>query len=122
MANPYAMIVEDDPQVAELFQRANQDAGYKAEIMENGHKAQANLVFTAPDLVLLNLHLPSLDGGVLLRQIRSQARLIHTRVILITGDPQLADQYKEHADETLVKPIGYEQLRSLAEHLVPISM
>lgn len=122
MANPTAMIVEDDPQVAELFQRALQDAGYTAEIMENGHKAQANLVFTAPDLVLLDLHLPSLDGGVLLRQIRSQARLMHTRVVLITGDPRLAEQHKGHADETLVKPVGYEQVRSLAEHLVPISI
>lgn len=122
MVAPYAMIVEDDPQVAELFQLALRDAGFNAEIMDNGHKAQANLMFTSPDLVLLDLHLPSLDGAVLLRQIRSQLRLVHTRVILITGDTLMADRYAGQADSTLLKPVGYEQLRRVAEELVPISI
>jgi DNA-binding response OmpR family regulator len=122
MVMPYAMIVEDDPQVAELFQLALRDAGYNAEIMDNGHKAQANLMFTSPDLVLLDLHLPSLDGAVLLRQIRSQLRLVHTRVILVSGDSQMAERYAGQADKTLLKPIGYEQVRRAAEELVPISV
>jgi len=122
MGMPYAMVVEDDEQVAGLFQRALQDAGYRAEIMDNGHKAQANLVFTSPDLVLLDLHLPSLDGGILIRQIRKQARLMHTRVVLVTGDDLLAQRYAEYSDATLVKPVGYEQVRRLAEELAPISI
>ncbi len=122
MGTPYAMVVEDDPQVARLFQKALQDAGFKTDIMDNGHKAQANLVFTSPDLVLLDLHLPSLDGGVLLRQIRSQGRLFHTRVLLVTGDELKAEQYSSQVDGTLVKPVGYEQLRRVAEELIPISV
>lgn len=122
MVAPYAMVVEDDPQTAELFRLALRDAGYNAEIMDNGHKAQANLVFTSPDLVLLDLHLPSLDGAVLLRQIRSQLRLVHTRVVLISGDSQMAERYADQADRTLIKPVGYEQLRRVAEELVPISI
>lgn len=122
MATPYAMVVEDDPQVAALFQKALQDAGYQADIMDNGHKAQVNLVFTSPDLVLLDMHLPSLDGAVLLRQIRSQGRLVHTRVVLITGDPPKAQRYSSEVDGTLVKPVGYEQLRRLASELIPISL
>ncbi|MEX2143985.1 MAG: response regulator [Anaerolineales bacterium] len=122
MAIPYAMVVEDDQQIAGLFQKALQDAGYRADIMDNGHKAQANLMFTSPDLVLLDLHLPSLDGGVLIRQIRSQNRLVHTRVVLITGDGSLAQRYAQYSDATLVKPVGYEQVRRLAEELSPISI
>lgn len=122
MVTPYAMVVEDDPQVAELFQLALRDAGFNAEIMDNGHKAQANLMFTIPDLVLLDLHLPNLDGAVLLRQIRSQLRLVHTRVILITGDSQMAGRYAGQVDSMLLKPVGYEQLRRVAEELVPISI
>jgi CheY-like chemotaxis protein len=90
--------------------------------MDNGHKAQANLVFTTPDLVLLDLHLPSLDGGVLLRQIRSQSRLVHTRVVLITGDAPKAERYASEVDGTLIKPVGYEQVRHIAELLIPISI
>lgn len=122
MATPYAMVVEDDPQVAALFQKALQDVGYQADIMDNGHKAQVNLVFTSPDLVLLDMHLPSLDGAVLLRQIRSQGRLVHTRVVLITGDAPKALRYSSEVDGTLVKPVGYEQVRRLASELIPISL
>ena len=122
MAIPYAMVIEDDTSVAALFQRALSDAGYQAEIMENGHKAQASLMFTTPDLVLLDLHLPSLEGGVLLRQIRSQMRLVHTRVVLITGDALTAERHSDQADGVLIKPAGYEQVRRLAEELAPISI
>jgi DNA-binding response OmpR family regulator len=122
MSIPYALVVEDDEQVAGLFQKALQDAGYRAEVMDNGHKAQATLMFTSPDLVLLDLHLPSLDGGILIRQIRKQNRLVHTRVVLITGDSTLAARYAADSDATLVKPVGYEQVRRVAEQLSPISI
>jgi DNA-binding response OmpR family regulator len=122
MSTPYALVVEDDEQIAGLFQKALQDAGYRAEIMDNGHKAQATLMFTSPDLVLLDLHLPSLDGGILIRQIRKQTRLVHTRVVLVTGDGALAARYAAVSDATLVKPVGYEQVRRLAEQLSPISI
>jgi two-component system response regulator protein GraR len=122
MARPYAMVVEDDSSVAALFQRALADAGYQAEIMENGHKAQAKLMFTTPDLVLLDLHLPSLEGAVLLRQIRSQVRLVHTRVVLVSGDALKAERHSDQADGVLIKPAGYEQVRRLAEELAPISI
>ncbi|MCW5875391.1 MAG: response regulator [Anaerolineales bacterium] len=120
MASPYAMVVEDDPQIAALFQLALQDAGYQTEIMDNGHKAQANLVFTAPDLVLLDLHLPSLDGSVLLRQIRSQHRLMHTRIILVTGDAAGAQRFAGQVDSTLHKPVGYEEVHRVARELMPV--
>jgi DNA-binding response OmpR family regulator len=122
MARPYAMVVEDDSSVAALFQRALADAGYQAEIMENGHKAQAKLMFTTPDLVLLDLHLPSLEGAVLLRQIRNQVRLVHTRVVLVSGDALTAERHSDQADGVLIKPAGYEQVRRLAEELAPISI
>jgi DNA-binding response OmpR family regulator len=122
MGVPYAMVVEDDEQVAGLFQKALQDAGYRAEIMDNGHKAQANLMFTNPDLVLVDLHLPRLDGGTLIRQIRKQTRLVHTRVVLITADSYLAERYAADSDATLVKPVGYEQVRRVAQQLSPISI
>lgn len=122
MSTPYALVVEDDEQVAGLFQKALQDAGYRAEVMDNGHKAQATLMFTSPDLVLLDLHLPSLDGGILIRQIRKQDRLVHTRVVLITADSAMAARYAADSDATLVKPVGYEQVRRVAEQLSPISI
>lgn len=122
MATPYALVIEDNPQVAAIFHRAVEEAGFQAEIMDNGHKAQATLVFNTPDLILLDMHLPSLEGSVLLRQIRSQARFLHTRVVLISGDPQAVAQYSDLADAVLVKPVGLDEVRRVAEQLIPISI
>lgn len=122
MGAPFALVVDDDPAVAQLFQKALQDAGYQAEIMENGHKAQARLVFTTPDLILLDLHLPSLSGEVILRQIRGQQRLGRTRVVVTTGDGDAATRFASQADRVLVKPVGYEQVRQLAESYLNVSV
>lgn len=122
MGAPFALVVDDDPAVAQLFQKALQDAGYQAEIMENGHKAQARLVFTTPDLILLDLHLPSLSGEVILRQIRGQQRLGRTRVVVTTGDGDAASRFGSQADRVLVKPVGYEQVRKLAESYLTVSV
>lgn len=119
MAGRYALVVEDDPLVAELFRRALQDAGFQAEVMENGHKAQAQLVFTTPDLVVLDIHLPSLSGAVLLRQVRGQQRFWHTRIIVVSGDMEAAKEYEPLADEVVIKPVGYEEIRRLAEQFIP---
>ena len=119
MALPYALVVEDDPLVAELFRRALQDAGYQADVLENGHRAQAQLAFTTPDLIVIDLLMPTMSGGVLLRQIRGQQRLWHTRVIVATGDGDAAEPLRPVADEVLIKPIGYEQLRSVAAQYLP---
>jgi len=121
MANPYALVVEDEPLVAELFQRALQDAGYQAEIMDNGHKAQAQLVFTSPKIIFLDMNLPSISGSVLLRQIRGQRRLSGAHVVMVTGDKETARRLSNEADQVLVKPVGYEQVREVAErYLHPI--
>lgn len=120
MATPFALVVEDDAPVAELFQRALQDAGYQAEILESGHKAQARLMFTSPDLILLDLHLPNLSGEVVLRQVRGQQRLGRTRVFVATGDREAARHYAGLADQVLLKPVGYEQLRQLAQQYLSV--
>ncbi len=122
MAARYALVIEDDPLVAELFQRALQDAGYQAEVMENGHKAQAQLVFTTPDLVVIDIHLPSLSGAVLLRQVRGQQRFWHTRIIVVSGDAEAAKEFEPLADEVVIKPIGYEEIRRLAEQFIPATI
>ena len=122
MAGRYALVVEDDPSVGELFRRALQDAGYQADLMDNGHKAQAQLAFTSPDLILIDIHLPSFSGATLLRQVRGQQRLWHTRIIVVSGDKEAAKEYEPLADEVLVKPVGYEQLRQLAEQYIPANV
>ena len=120
-AAPFALVVEDDPDAAHIFQQALQDAGYLTEVAATGHTAQARLAFTNPDLIVLDMRLPQLSGEVVLRQLRGRKRLHRTHVVVATGDERAAAAYGEFADQVLLKPIGYEQLRSLAENLISVA-
>jgi len=121
MATRFALVIEDDADASLIFEKALQDAGFMTEMFNNGHEAQASLVFTTPQLILLDIHLPSLSGEVLLRQLRGRKRLADVAVLIITGDPDAVEHYQQLGYQALLKPVGYETLRSLAEKLIPAS-
>lgn len=115
---PFALVIEDDAHASQMFQTALQDAGYVTEVFSNGYEAQARLVFTAPELILLDIHLPGLSGEVLLRQLRGRNRLANVAVLIVTGDPKAAERYQFEGYQALLKPVGYEAIRTIAEQLL----
>ena len=121
MAAPFALVVEDDADASQIFQKAVEDAGFVTETFSNGHEAQARLVFTTPELIILDIHLPSLSGEVLLRQLRGRKRLANVAVIIVTGDPEAVERYQSDGYLALLKPVGYETLHALAGQLIPES-
>ena len=118
MSTPFAFVVEDDADVAAIFQVALTDAGYATEVFSHGHEAQAQLVFTTPDLILLDIHLPSLSGSVLLRQLGGRKRLANVAVVIVSGDADEVRRYQDEGYQCLLKPVGYEGLRELAEKVI----
>jgi len=118
MEKQFALVVEDDKDEANIFARALQMAGFKTETLQAGDTALARLAAVAPDVVLLDLHLPRVPGTEVLRQVRADSRLDETRVIIVTGDPQIAETIRDEADLVLLKPIGFNQLRNMAARLV----
>lgn len=117
MSEPLALIVEDNEQLATIFAEAAQEAGYRTEIVRSGDAALDRLASLVPDLVILDLHLPRVQGTEVLEHIRSQPRLSSTQVIVSTAHSGEAAMVQEKADLVLLKPIGYEQLRDLAARL-----
>ena len=117
MAKYFALIVEDDQDLAIIFARALQDAGFETQIVRSGDTALMWLSSTTPDVVVLDLHLPRISGGDLLQRIRANPQLEGVKVIIATADPQLAEVLQEEADLVLLKPIGFSQLRDLAARL-----
>jgi DNA-binding response OmpR family regulator len=119
MAHPLALIIEDDPKLANIFAEALRMADFETEIIQQGRTARDRLAETIPAVVVLDLHLPYLSGKDLLYHIRADKRLAETRVILATADPTLAENLREEADLVLIKPISFTQLRDLATQLRP---
>ena len=115
--NPLALIIEDDPDAAEIFSAAVKAAEYETEIIASGNKALDRLAVTTPSIVVLDLHLPNVSGADILRYIRSEPRLEKTRVIIASADPRTADMLYGKATLVLIKPISFTQLRNLAKRL-----
>lgn len=112
------LIVEDDARLSEIFSLTLQAAGYQTECVNDGSVALARLNELVPDLVVLDLHLPNVDGPDILRHIRADERLAHVPVLLATADERLAETLEDQASLTLLKPVSPEQLSTLASRLL----
>lgn len=117
MNNRFALIVEDDNDLAIIFSMALQEAGFETQIVRAGDTALMWLSSSIPEIVVLDLHLPRVSGDTILKQIRADARLANTKVIITTADPRMAETLEDKADLVLLKPVGFSQLRDLATRL-----
>lgn len=117
--NPLALIIEDDTEQIPVFAEALRLAEFDIEVIQEGGTALHRLQQIEPAIVILDLHLPQVSGKEILQQIRADARLEETRVIIATADPSTAEMIHLQADLVLIKPISFIQLRDLAIRLRP---
>ena len=117
---PISMVIEDDEDLSAIFCEALNAAGFETEIIRNGRLAIERLGVIAPDVVILDMHLPLVSGSEILKYIRSEKRLAFTNVVVTTADAIMGEQMRESADFVLIKPISFGQLRDLTARLNPI--
>jgi len=115
--NPFALVIEDDPDAAAIFSEALKAAEFEVEIIETGDKALERLNVTMPAMIVLDMHLPHVAGPEILQHVRADPRLAKTRVIIATADPSMAESLHNQADLVLLKPISFSQLRDLVRRL-----
>jgi len=114
LGKPLALIIEDNEDQNLVFTKALEQAGYYTESIRDGTIAQRRLSEVIPTVVVLDLHLPGVDGEKLLKQIRADERLAETRIILATADALLASALQSQGDFVFLKPISFSQLKQLA--------
>ena len=119
MDRPVAFIIEDDAMIADIFAKAVESANYHTVTIRDGYEAIECLKKETPALVVLDLRLPRVHGIHVLKAIRDDSRLLNTRVIVVSTDATQTQYMREEADLILVKPIGFNQLREMAERLRP---
>jgi DNA-binding response OmpR family regulator len=113
----FALIIEDDEDLSEIFGQALIAANFSTEIIRDGAVAQQRLKEVIPTVVILDMHLPNVAGDTLLAQIRADARLAKTNVVVTTADALMGDMMRDTADFVLIKPITFTQLRDLTSRL-----
>ena len=117
MEKPFALIIEDDRDIAALFRHVLDIAGYHTKIEMHGKEAVKHLGSVRPDIVLLDLHLPGVSGVQILEQIRADERLKSVPVVVITAYSRDADSLPVEPDLVLLKPVNLEQLSNLVQRL-----
>jgi DNA-binding response OmpR family regulator len=112
-----ALVIEDDADLSEIFTQALQAAGFEVETIQDGQAAQDRLKETMPNVIVLDMHLPHVDGATLLKQIKADERLSKVRIIIATADSAQAEFYRNMATIVMIKPITFSQLRDISARL-----
>jgi len=104
------LIVEDDAQIASAVTLEFEHAGYQTQVADDGPAALGLWSEWGPDLVLLDLGLPTLDGVEVCRRIRASS---HTPIVVLTARDSVQDRVRgldAGADDYLAKPFSLEEL------------
>ncbi len=108
----YVLVVDDEPTIAEVVARYLDRAGYRTDVTGDGRRALEMVREEQPDLIVLDLMLPGLDGLEVMRRIYN---LDHRRVaiILLTAKGEESDRViglRLGADDYVVKPFSPAEL------------
>ena len=107
------VIVEDNADCREMLCESLEQAGFHCTSIANGLEALSTLERVRPDVVILDVGLPGMDGFEIARRVRSDARLKDLYLIALTGYGQAQDRVTSREagfDEHLVKPVRAESL------------
>ena len=104
------LVIEDDQALATMFELALSSAGYEVNVSGDGLTAMEDIDEEHPDLVVLDLHLPQLDGTTILREVAATPETRDIPVIVVTGNDRDADAVR--GSIVLRKPCDPGQLLS----------
>lgn len=114
-------IVEDDKNIREIEMFALKNSGYVVEEFENAKTFFSRITEKAPDLVLLDIMLPDMDGLEIVKKLRSRPDTVRVPIILVTAKTTELDKVKGldiGADDYLTKPFGVMELISRVKALL----
>ena len=115
------LVVEDDKNIREIEMFALKNSGYAVEEFENAKSFFSRTVEKVPDLVLLDIMLPDMDGLEIVKKLRSRPDTVRVPIILVTAKTTELDKVKGldiGADDYLTKPFGVMELISRVKALL----
>ena len=113
------LLIEDDALLADGLARAMRHSGYVVDIADNGQLADNLLAGNTYELAILDLGLPGLDGGEVLRRLR--ARQQKTPVLVLSARLAVEERVRVldlGADDYVVKPVRLDELEARVRALI----
>jgi len=114
------LVVDDEPSVADLIRAILEDEGYLVAIARDGARGLAMALDWLPDLILMDVQLPAVDGGTAIRRLKSQAETAGIPIVAMSAGRNLLERTGDldEADGALAKPFDVDALLAqVAFHL-----
>ncbi|MBJ6760136.1 response regulator [Myxococcaceae bacterium JPH2] len=115
------LVVDDDPLIQQLVVGQLEPAGFKVVTADDGISALNLARQVKPQAILLDIHLPRLDGWSVLSQLKGEPTLAGIPVILVSVEEQRARGFSLGACEYLVKPVEPERLVEVVQRCLASS-
>jgi len=115
------MVVDDSPTDLKLMSEPFISKGYELITAQDGEEALKKAELERPDLIVLDVIMPKLNGFNVCRQIKGSGELNGIKVILLTSKNQESDKFwgkKQGADAYMTKPFSGDHLLAIAEKLL----
>jgi DNA-binding response OmpR family regulator len=106
-AHPRVLIVDDEPEIGRILALILRGAGFEATAVEGGRAALARIAEAPPDVVLLDVLMPELDGFEVLARLRATPATARLPVVMLTANTGDADRHRAvelGADDFIAKP------------------
>jgi two-component system cell cycle response regulator len=119
------LVVDDHPDNIELLQASLEAQGYVVESAEDGQEALDCIYRTPPDLVLLDVMMPKMNGLEVARRIKNDPALPFIPIILQTALDSTEDMVQgldSGADDYIIKPLNFRELQARVKSLLRIKM
>jgi two-component system alkaline phosphatase synthesis response regulator PhoP len=107
------LIVEDDRDIADLVAHYLGKAGFTTQVLSSGREALTAIAAVPPDLIILDLMLPQVDGLEICRAVRNQAKTAAVPIIMLTARGEESDRIvglELGADDYIAKPFSPNEL------------
>ncbi|WAL60753.1 response regulator [Thermocoleostomius sinensis A174] len=114
------LAVDDTPDNLFLIQAILEDDGYEVSFAENGETALAQIEQSPPDLILLDVMMPGIDGYEVTRRIRQNSNLPFIPILLITAyrNSSAVEGLDAGANDFIRKPVDVEELSARVRSLL----
>jgi DNA-binding response OmpR family regulator len=109
-ARPVILIIEDDESISEIVSRVLESEGYTTHIASNGVKGMEQFYLTLPDLIILDVKMPEMDGWETLDRIRQISDCPAIMLTVFGSTDDIIKGLELGADDYLVKPFGIQEL------------
>jgi PAS domain S-box-containing protein len=116
--SPRILVVEDDESTRYAMQFILENAGYKVDFAEGGEKALLAAQHQRPDLILMDIMMPNMDGYQVARMLKAQKQLAHIPVIALTARAMKGDREKAidaGCNDYLTKPFESKDILGMLE-------